>query len=86
MAEFYDIAHEDLIAQGRKQNVVKPRQIAMYLMRAEIDASFSSIGEVLGNRDHTTVMHAVNKIQQSIPEDKNIEQELNMIKQRLYNK
>jgi len=86
VAEFYDIAHEDLIAQGRKQNVVKPRQIAMYLMRAEIDASFSSIGEVLGNRDHTTVMHAVNKIQQSIPEDKNIEQELNMIKQRLYNK
>jgi chromosomal replication initiator protein len=86
VAEFYDINTEELSAHSRKQSIVKPRQIAMYLMRIEIDAPFSSIGEVLGDRDHTTVMHAVNKIQQSVIEDKNMEQEIIMLKQRLYNK
>ncbi len=86
VAEFYDINLDELSAHSRKQNVVKPRQIAMFLMRSEIDASFSLIGEILGNRDHTTVMHAFNKIKQSASQDKNIEQELGLIKQRLYNK
>lgn len=86
VAEFYDIKLDELSARSRKQNIVKPRQVAMYLMRSEINASFSLIGEILGNKDHTTVMHAFNKIKQSISQDKNIEQELSLIKQRLYNK
>ncbi len=86
VAEFYDIEIEELSAHSRKQNIVKPRQVAMYLMRSEIDTSFSLIGEILGNRDHTTVMHAFNKIKQGASQDKNIEQELNLIKQQLYNK
>ncbi len=86
VAEFYDLDLEELSAHSRKQNIVKPRQVAMYLMRSEIDASFSLIGEILGNRDHTTVMHAFNKIVQSISQDKNTEQEINLLKQQLYNK
>lgn len=86
VAEFYNIGLDELSAHSRKQNIVKPRQIAMYLMRSEVDASFSLIGEMLGNRDHTTAMHAFNKIEQSASQDKNIEQDLNLIKQRLYNK
>lgn len=86
VADFYNISAEDLCAKNRKREVVKPRQVAMFLMRAEINSSFPSIGEILGNRDHTTAMHAFQKIQRATAEDKNTEQEINMIKQRLYNK
>ncbi len=85
VSEFYNIVPEELAARSRKQEIVKPRQIAMYLMRSEINTSFSSIGEILGKKDHTTVMHAVNKIQEDLSLDKNIEQEINLIKQRIYN-
>lgn len=85
VSEFYNVNSEELSARSRKQEIVKPRQIAMYLMRSEINTSFSSIGEVLGKKDHTTVMHAVNKIQEDISLDKNIEQEIILIKQRIYN-
>jgi chromosomal replication initiator protein len=85
VSEFYNVEAEELSARSRKQEIVKPRQIAMYLMRSEINTSFSSIGEVLGKKDHTTVMHAVNKIQEDISLDKNIEQEIILIKQRIYN-
>ncbi|MDP3057554.1 MAG: chromosomal replication initiator protein DnaA [bacterium] len=85
VSEFYNVNVDELSAHSRKQEIVKPRQIAMYLMRSEINTSFSSIGEVLGKKDHTTVMHAVNKIQEDISLDKNIEQEIILIKQRIYN-
>ena len=61
VAEFYNISMEDLIKQSRKKEFVKPRQIAMYLIRKELDNSFPSIGDFFGGRDHTTVMHAVEK-------------------------
>ncbi|MBU3965093.1 chromosomal replication initiator protein DnaA [Patescibacteria group bacterium] len=86
VADFYNTGVDDLCAKNRRREVVKPRQVAMFLMRVEINSSFPSIGEILGNRDHTTAMHAFQKIQRAVVEDKNIEQEINMIKQRLYNK
>ncbi len=86
VADFYNISADDLCAKNRKREVVKPRQVAMFLMRAEVNSSFPSIGEILGNRDHTTAMHAFQKIQQAVAEDKNTEQEIFMIRQRLYNK
>ncbi len=85
VSEFYNVSAEELSAHSRKQEIVKPRQVAMYLMRSEINTSFSSIGEILGKKDHTTVMHAVNKIQEDISLDKNIKQEIILIKQRIYN-
>lgn len=86
VADFYNTGVDDLCAKNRRREVVKPRQVAMFLMRVEINSSFPSIGETLGDRDHTTAMHAFQKIQRAVAEDKNIEQEVNMIKQRLYNK
>jgi len=84
VSEFYNISSEELSAHSRKQEIVKPRQVAMYLMRSEINTSFSLIGGILGKKDHTTVMHAVNKIQEDMTRDKNIEQEIILIKQRIY--
>ncbi len=84
VAEFYDIPVEKLKDKSRKKEIVKPRQISMYLMRKEIKSSYPDIGSHLGSRDHTTAIHAFEKIQEEIENDKNIEQEINLIKERLF--
>ena len=60
---------DDLKAQRRSKNVTVPRQIAMYLIRELTDYSFPKIGEEFGGRDHSTVIHAYEKIQDLIRED-----------------
>ncbi|MFA6897349.1 MAG: chromosomal replication initiator protein DnaA [Patescibacteria group bacterium] len=85
VAEFYGVTHDDLTDKSRKKEYVKPRQIAMYLMRKEIKSSFPSIGSWLGGRDHTTAMHAFDKITQEVENDKIIEQEIHLIIERIYN-
>ena len=83
VASFYDISARDLIKKGRKKEIVKPRQIAMYLMRSETNVSYPNIGERLGGRDHTTVMHAVEKIKEDLETNKILEQEVRLIKEKL---
>ncbi len=83
-ASFYNISIKDLIGQSRKRELAFPRQIAMYLMREEIRMSYPQIGNELGNRDHTTVIHACTKINREITENENLNHEINLIKERLY--
>jgi len=85
VAKFYDINIKDLTGKSRKKELVVPRQIIMFLLRKEISASYPSIGQELGGRDHTTAMHAYNKINKEIQEDEKIKQDINSIKQLLYN-
>lgn len=85
VSEFYDISINDLTRKNRQKEFVKPRQVAMYLMRSEIKSSFPSIGNWLGGRDHTTAMHAFEKISKEIETDKVIEQEIHLIIERVYN-
>jgi len=63
---------------------VIPRQIVMYLMRKEINASYPSIGQELGGRDHTTAMHAFNKMEKEYQDDERVRQNINSIKQLIY--
>lgn len=84
VAEYYDIATQDLVNRSRRRDIVRPRQIAMYLMRAELQASYPGIGEQLGGRDHTTAMHSYEKISKELEQDDALEQELNIIKSTLY--
>lgn len=84
VAEFYNVSSDDLFRQSRRQEFVKPRQIAMFLVRQEIKASFPSIGELFGGRDHTTVMHAVEKIEALIADKESIKQEIDLILDKLY--
>src|SRR4029078_11715924 len=84
VAEFYNISMEDLIKQSRKKEYVKPRQIAMYLIRKELDNSFPSIGDFFGGRDHTTVIHAVEKVERLMQEKDSFKQEINLILDKLY--
>jgi len=62
VCRYYGISHTDLIGSKRSQNIVYPRQIAMYLARDLTDLSLPKIGDAFGGRDHTTVMHATAKI------------------------
>ena len=81
VAEFYNISLEDLLKQSRRKEYVKPRQIAMYLARKEMESSYPAIGEFFGGRDHTTVMHGVEKIEKN---NETLKQELDLILDKLY--
>lgn len=81
---FYNTSIEDLLAKNRKKEIVRPRQVAMYLMRNELDYSFPSIGEKMGGRDHTTVMHAYEKITKNLEKDEKLKEEITTIQEQLY--
>lgn len=85
VSEYFDVSREDIIGSSRKKELVTPRQITMFIMREEIGASYPSIGSDLGGRDHTTAMHAYNKIKKQIVENEKLAQDINLIKQKLYN-
>lgn len=85
VADFYNISLADLLKRSRKKEVVKPRQIAMYLLREETKLSFPEIGQKLGGRDHSTVIHACEKIKEESSVDEPLRQELILIKERVYN-
>lgn len=85
VSKFYDVDIKDIVGKGRRKELVKPRQITMFLMRGEANTSFPTIGHELGGRDHTTAMHACNKIGREIESNDRIKQEIESIKQLLYN-
>lgn len=58
----------------------------MYLMREELKKSFPFIGEKLGGRDHTTVMYACDKLKREVEKNEVLQQEINLIRERIYNK
>lgn len=82
-AKYYNLNLKDLVGQSRKKELVKPRQISIYLIREELSTSYPSIGEELGGRDHTTAMHSYNKIKKELNNGNNekLKQELESIRQ-----
>ena len=86
VANFYEVKVNDLIKKSRRKEIAWPRQIAMYLLREELNISFPTIGEKLGGRDHTTVMYAHEKISQEIQNSDSLRQEVDFIKEKIYNK
>ncbi|HSR19302.1 MAG TPA: chromosomal replication initiator protein DnaA [Anaerolineales bacterium] len=75
---------EALLGRDRSHKIAEPRQVAMYLMRKETDASLPQIGEVLGGRDHTTVMYAIDKIANQIETKTELRKRVINVKQQLY--
>ena len=84
VSSYFDISIDNLIGSCRRKEMVVPRQIVMYLMREEINSSYPSIGQELGVRDHTTAIHACNKIGLVMEKDEKIKNDIGIIKQRLY--
>lgn len=84
VAEFYDISEKELLERSRKKEIVKPRQVIMYLLREELKSSFPFIGLKIGGRDHTTAIHACEKIKKELELDQNFSDEINIIREKLY--
>jgi len=83
VAEHFHLTAQDLTGKKRTRAVAYPRQIAMYLCRELTDASLPKIGEEFGGRDHTTVMHANEKIKNELEEDPELQRNLEEIKKKL---
>jgi len=76
----FNISHKDLVGPRRTKGLVLPRQICMYLLRNTCRLPLMSIGEVLGGRDHTTIMHGVDRIEEDIKnEEENVVQKVNLL-------
>lgn len=84
--EFYDVTLSELKGKRRDKKVSFPRQILMYFLRKECQLSFEAIGEMIGSRDHTTVMHACEKIEKSQLNDDRVENEINLIREKIFMK
>jgi len=84
VSSFFEIEIKDILGKSRKKELVYPRQISMFLIREEIGSSFPTIGNELGGRDHTTAIHAHNKIKKEYKENGKIKQDIESIKQLLY--
>lgn len=80
IADFYNIEEASIYEKTRRKEVVKPRQLIMYVLREEFDVSYPSIGQKLGGRDHTTVIHSCEKIKNELKTNHMLVQELKQIK------
>ncbi len=84
VARHYNVSRQELVSNRRTRVIVKPRQIAMYLSKTLTPRSFPEIGRRFGGRDHTTVLHAVRKIEELIAADQKLSQEIELLR-RLIN-
>jgi chromosomal replication initiator protein len=84
VADFYDLKEKEILSSSRKKEVVKPRQVVMYLLREELKSSFPFIGRKCGGKDHTTALHAYGKVAKELEKSEQLGEELNLIKQRIF--
>ncbi|CAG0944877.1 Chromosomal replication initiator protein DnaA [Anaerolineae bacterium] len=86
VAAFYGVTRDELLGRSRSKEMVHPRQVVMYLAREELQITLPQIGEILGGRDHTTVMYGVDKVTDAIDKDDTLRREILAIRERLYNR
>lgn len=83
ISDFYDIPEASIYEKTRRKEVVKPRQIIMYILREDFKVSYPTIGEKLGGRDHTTVIHSCEKIKVDIKNNPQLVEEIERIRNML---
>ena len=84
VSKFYNLDEKNIFDSTRRKEIVKPRQIAMFLLRKELKYSFPAIARKFGGKDHTTAIYAYKKILQESEENNKLTEELELIKQRIY--
>jgi len=82
---YYKLKAQDLTSSSRKKEVLFPRQVAMYFLRELASLSLDSIGKSFGNRDHSTVIHAIDKVRLLVEKDPQVEKTINTLRARLLN-
>ncbi|MBB1124199.1 chromosomal replication initiator protein DnaA [Limosilactobacillus albertensis] len=83
VADFYNITQSDILGKKRVKQIVMPRQIAMYLSRELTDSSLPKIGNEFGGKDHTTVLHAIDKIEAGLKKDTDLQNDITKLKAKL---
>jgi chromosomal replication initiator protein len=84
VADFYSVDEKSLFEKTRKKEIVRPRQVAMYLLREDFNGSYPYIGQKFGGRDHTTAIHSYEKIARDIKKDDVLSEEIKKIRDNLY--
>ena len=84
ISNFYEIEEQSIYDKTRKKEVVKPRQLIMYILREDFGISYPSIGDRLGGRDHTTVIHSCEKIKRELKTSNSLVQEVDQIRGLLH--
>ena len=85
ITDFYQITRSELISSSRNMKYVIPRQICMYLLKNKYDLTYSKIGKILGNKDHSTVMNGATKIERALETDQELNSAVNTILSKLSN-
>ena len=80
IAEFYSLEPEKIYDKTRKKEIVYVRQIVMYILREFFNISYPAIGKEIGGRDHTTVIHSYEKVQEHLKDDPNLQQEIDQLR------
>lgn len=83
VSKYYQVGKRLLLGEGRSRPIARPRQVLMYILRTHMSIPLEEVGRLVGNRDHTTVMHAVEKITQLATNDVQIREDILKIKQSL---
>ncbi|ASP37135.1 chromosomal replication initiator protein DnaA [Labrenzia sp. VG12] len=84
VCKHFSVTKADLLSSCRARTLVRPRQIAMYIAKVMTGRSLPEIGRRFGNRDHTTVLHAVRKIEDMVSKDKTLSQEVELLKRLVH--
>ena len=85
VASYFNLKIDEMLSARRSRSLARPRQIAMYLAKQNTTNSLPEIGRKFSNRDHTTVIHAVKKIEELMKKDNEIKQNVMEIKKKLLN-
>lgn len=83
VSDYYNIDEQNIYEKTRRKEIIKPRQIIMYLLRKDFNISYPSIGQKMGGRDHTTVIHSCEKIGNEVEKDDVLAQEIHQIRSML---
>ncbi len=83
ISDFYSIEEESIYEKTRRKEIIKPRQVVMYILREDFNISYPSIGDKLGGRDHTTVIHSCEKIKNDLKADNLLSDEITQIRNLL---
>ena len=83
VSRYYSVSVQDMVGQSRVREILIPRQIAMQLLKKYLRMSYVRIGEVFENRDHTTVMNAVEKIEERMQMDPQMLREVRSLEKEL---
>lgn len=83
VAHYFNVASDQVIGPSRKQEIALTRQVAMYMMKREMNFSLQRIGEIFGGRNHTTAMHSINNIKSRLKSDMGLRRDINALRKEM---